>query len=104
MARCLGWKSHVAWDTYFIYHPGILWTEADMPQPAAWFHQLRDREMWEMTAEAEVGTADWTQALAEKSEADPERFRTGVELRSALENALREAAEVKGVSGAPVGI
>ena len=24
MARCLGWKGHVAWDTYFIYRPGTL--------------------------------------------------------------------------------
>jgi hypothetical protein len=97
MARCLGWKSHVAWDTYFIYHPGKPWTDEDMPPPAAWFHQLRDREMWEQTAEAEIGTADWTHALAEKSEADPERFRTGVTLRSALEEALREAVATKSV-------
>ena len=48
--------------------------------------------MWEQTAEAYVGTAGWTQALAEKSEADPARFRTGEDLRVALENALREAA------------
>lgn len=103
MARCLGWTSHVAWDTYFVYDPGILWTHTDMPQPTAWFHQLRDREIWEHTAEAEVGTAVWTHALAEKSEADPERFRTGPDLRSSLENAIREAMATKDVSGAPVG-
>jgi hypothetical protein len=99
MARCLGWTSHVAWDTYFVYDPGILWIQADMPQPAAWFHQLRDREIWEHTAGAEVGTAVWTHALAKKSEADPERFRTGPDLRSALENAIREAMATKAVSG-----
>ena len=92
MARCLGWKGHVAWDTYFVYRPGTLWTGAEMPPPDAWFHQLKDREMWEQTAEADVGTAEWTHALAEKSEADPARFRTGDDLRVALENALREAA------------
>jgi hypothetical protein len=93
MARCLGWKGHVAWDTYFIYRPGTLWTDAEMPLPDAWFHQLKDREMWEQTAEAEVGTADWTHALSEKSEADPAQFRTGEDLRVALETALREAAD-----------
>jgi hypothetical protein len=61
-----------------------------MPYPDAWFHQLKDREVWEQTAETEVGTADWTQALAEKSEADPAHFRTGGELRVALTDALRE--------------
>jgi hypothetical protein len=92
MARCLGWKGHVAWDTYFVYRPGTLWTGTEMPPPDAWFHQLKDREMWEQTAEADVGTADWTHALAEKSEADAARFRTGDDLRVALENALRDAA------------
>ena len=91
MARCLGWKNHVAWDTYFIYRPGILWTGIEMPTPEAWLHQLKDRELWEETAEAEVGTANWTHALAEKSEADPTRFRTGDDLRVALENALTKA-------------
>jgi hypothetical protein len=93
MARRLGWKSHVAWDTYFVYKPGTLWTAAEMPAPDAWFHQLKDREMWEQTAEQEVGTANWTGALAEKSEADPAQFRTGDDLRVALENAVRDAAE-----------
>jgi hypothetical protein len=92
MARCLAWKGHVAWDTYFVYRPGTLWTGAEMPRPDDWFHQLKDREMWEQTAEAEVGTAQWTHALAEKSEADPARFRTGDDLRVALEDALRKAA------------
>jgi hypothetical protein len=93
MARCLGWKEHVAWDTYFVYRPGTLWTGAAMPAPDEWFHQLKDREIWEQTAEADVGTAEWTHALAEKSEADPTRFRTGDELRVALESALRIAAD-----------
>src|SRR5262245_14404922 len=76
MARTLGWKGHVAWDTYFVYRPGARWTEGDPPAPDAWFHQLKDREMWEQTAEADTGAADWTASLAEKSEADPARFRT----------------------------
>jgi hypothetical protein len=101
MARTLHWKSHVAWDTYFIYRPRTLWTGTDMPVPDAWFHQLKDREAWEQTAEADVGTAQWTGALAEKSEADPAHFRTGDELRVALENALRLAAQSNLVSTPP---
>jgi len=92
MARCMGWQSHVAWDAYFVYRPGGLWKGAEMPYPDAWFHQLKDREVWEQTAEAELGTAEWTSALAEKSEADPAHFRTGHDLHVALENALKEAA------------
>ena len=65
---------------------------SEIPAPDTWFHQLKDREMWEQTAEADVGTAKWTHALAEKSEADPAQFRTADDLRVALENALREAA------------
>lgn len=92
MARRLGWKGHVAWDCYFIYRPGALWAAAEMPIADHWFHQLKDREVWEQTAEAEVGTADWTHALAEKSEADPAHFRTDDELRTALMTAIEEAA------------
>lgn len=92
MARRLGWKHHVAWDTYFIYGPGESWTGEEMPPPADWFHQLKDREMWEQTAEDELGTKDWTEALAEKSEADPAQFRTGDDLRRALLDALHAAA------------
>jgi hypothetical protein len=91
MARRLGWKSHVAWDTYFVYGPGTAWRGSEVPVPDTWFHQLKDREMWEQTAESDVGTANWTQALAEKSEADPAQFRTGDDLRTALEGALRAA-------------
>jgi hypothetical protein len=92
MARRLAWKGHVAWDTYFVYPPGTLWKSAELPPPDEWFHQLKDREVWEQTAEADVGTADWTHALAEKSEADPARFRTDQDLRVALESALTHAA------------
>jgi hypothetical protein len=92
MARTLGWKGHIAWDTYFVYRPGRLWTAAEMPLPDLWFHQLKDREVWDQTAETDLGTADWTRALAEKSEADPGQFRTGEALRVALESALRDAA------------
>ena len=92
MARRLGWKAHVAWDTYFVYRPGTLWTTTEMPAPDEWFHQLKDREVWEQIAEAELGTADWTDALAEKSEADPDRFRTGADLLDALTNALKDAS------------
>jgi hypothetical protein len=63
-----------------------------MPLPDSWFHQLKDREVWDQIAETDLGTAEWTRALAEKSEADPAQFRTGDALRVALENALRDAA------------
>jgi hypothetical protein len=95
MARRLGWKAHVAWDTYFVYKPGTLWTDTEMPAPDEWFHQLKDREVWEQTAEAELGTADWTHALAEKSEADPNRFRTGRDLLDALTTALNRTSGVR---------
>lgn len=95
MARRLRWKAHVAWDTYFIYRPGTLWTDTEMPAPDEWFHQLKDREVWEQTAEAEFGAADWTHALAEKSEADPDRFRTGGDLLQALTTALKEASAAR---------
>ena len=97
MARRLGWQHHIAWDTYFVYPAGVMWIDAEtpiaeMPVPAAWYHQLKDREVWEETAERELGSKEWTAALAERSEADPERFRTGDELRTALEAAIRDAA------------
>jgi hypothetical protein len=92
MARVLGWQGHVAWDTYFVYRAGTLWQGGEMPPPDEWFHQLKDREVWEETAEAEVGTADWTHALPETSEADPAQFHTGTDLRRALEQALNAAA------------
>lgn len=93
MARRLGWKHHIAWDTYFVYGPAEAWTDTEMPPPAVWFHQLKDREKWEQTAEAELGTTEWTQALAEKSEADPAQFRTGEDLRRSLKQAVWAAAK-----------
>lgn len=91
MARCLGWRQHIAWDTYFIYRAGVHWTGQELPAPDNWFHQLRDREVWERTAEAEFGTSEWTQALAEKSEADPAHFATGGDLLTALRGAVTAA-------------
>ena len=84
MAHCLGWKQHVAWDTYFVYRAGTHWIGNEMPFPEFWHHQLRDREVWERSAEAELGSTEWTQALAVKSEADPAHFVTGDALRIAL--------------------
>lgn len=92
MARCLGWRGHIAWDTYFIYKAGTHWLGKELPHPDSWYHQLQDREVWERTAEAEVGTSNWTQALAEKSEADPAHFATGDALRMALAEAVAAAA------------
>ncbi len=60
MARRLGWRHHVAWDTYFVYPRETEWLEEAPPLPETWFHQLRDREAWDQVAEVEVGTADWT--------------------------------------------
>jgi uncharacterized membrane-anchored protein len=91
MARRLGWKRHVAWDTYFIYGPAVHWTGEEMPVPDFWWHQLQDREVWERTAEAEFGNAEWTQALAKKSEADPAHFATGDALRVALAEGVTNA-------------
>jgi hypothetical protein len=95
MAARLGWRYHVAWDTYFIYRPGIRWTEDLLPAPDAWYHQLKDREAWDAIAREEVGSSEWTQALAEKSEADPARFATGTALRDALELALDDVRAVR---------
>lgn len=92
MAKTLGWKHHVAWDTYFVYTPGMQWSGEGVPAPAEWFHQLKDREMWAQTAETEVGDASWTVALAEKSEADPACFATGPDLERGIREALTRAA------------
>ena len=88
IARCLGWKHHVAWDTYLLYAPGRTWPGEELPVPDEWFHQLKDREMWEETADADLGSKTWTEHLPEKSEADPARFRTGDDLRTAMEEAV----------------
>jgi hypothetical protein len=90
MARRLGWRHHIAWDTYFVYRAGVRWAEGGMPVPDLWYHQLRDREVWEQVAEAELGSTEWTQLLAEKSEADPAHFATGADLRTALATALED--------------
>ena len=95
MARRLGWRNHIAWDAYFIYRPGRRWVGSEMPEPDFWYHQLQDREVWERTAEEEVGTADWTYALAEKSEADPAHFATGDALRMAIADAVAQASVVE---------
>lgn len=91
MARRLGWNHHVAWDTYFIYSPAAHWTGDAMPVPGFWRHQLQDREVWERAAEAELGSTEWTTALAEKSEADPAHFATGDALRIALAEGIAAA-------------
>ncbi len=88
MARTLGWKYHVAWDTYFVYRPGKRWSGGPPPAPDQWFHQLQDREIWLRTGELELGDLSWTKQLAEQSEADPTHFRTGDDLRQALVEAL----------------
>jgi hypothetical protein len=88
MARRLGWHHHVAWDTYFVYRPGVRWTDRDLPMPDTWAHQLQDREVWERTAEAEFGTSEWTEALPSASEADPAHFATGRDLLVVLTSAI----------------
>ena len=101
--RCLGWRQHIAWDTYFIYPADVRWVGEEMPAPEYWFHQLRDREVWERTADAEFGTSEWTQALAEKSEADPAHFATGADLRTALSEAVTAAGSAQRPSALPPG-
>lgn len=91
MARRLGWRFHVAWDTYFVYRAGVEWVGDEMPVPDFWYHQLKDREVWEQTAETELGTSDWTHALPERSEADPAHFAIGTALHLALSDALAAA-------------
>ncbi len=103
MARCLGWRQHIAWDTYFVYPADVRWVGEEMPAPEYWFHQLRDREVWERTADAEFGTSEWTQALAEKSEADPAHFATGADLRTALSEAVTAAGSAQRPSALPPG-
>jgi hypothetical protein len=88
LAQSLVWRHHVAWDCYLFYRPGVRWDGEQMLHPELWFHQLRDREVREEQA-CQAGTdSSWTQHLAERSEAPPERFRTGV--------ALVEAGRVAG--------
>lgn len=88
LARTIGWRHHVAWDCYLFYPPGARWSGPRMPRPAQWFHQLRDREVWEAERSAPTNTR-WTSQIAERSEASWVRFRTG----GGLEAALRRTAE-----------
>ena len=81
-ARRLGWEREVAWDIFLVYGPSAAWTEADIPAPDEWFHQLDDGER------PDGGEDD---ASAGHSGADPARFRTGEDLLSGLVDAVREA-------------
>jgi hypothetical protein len=99
MARRLGWRYHVAWDAYFVYRPGVRWTDQELPVPDGWAHQLQDREVWEQTAEAEFGTSAWTEALPKTSEADPAHFATGHDLLVMLTSAITQCSSP--VSPAP---
>ena len=92
MARRLGWKKQTAWDIFLVYGSAESWTATALPGPHAWFHQLNDGETPEQAAEDERETNESTEALAEQSEADPARFRTGEDLRSSLIEAIRMAA------------
>ncbi len=38
--RVLPVSTGPAWDVYFIYAPGIVWSGADPPKPSFWMHQL----------------------------------------------------------------
>lgn len=96
VARTLGWQHHVAWDIYLVYRPAASWGAGELPAPDTWFHQLNDREAWEEAAGEEFESSEWTGALAERSEADPALFRTGDDLRMALIEAIRGAADPTG--------
>lgn len=91
LARSLGWTHHVAWDTYCFYAVGLVgegqWEGPTPPPPSEWFHALQDREVWAEQAAAAGEPSEWTEQLAERSEADPARFRAG----EALDTALRDA-------------
>jgi hypothetical protein len=87
LARTLGWRHHVAWDCYLFYPAGTRWDGPRMPPAPRWFHQLRNREVWEAERSGPTNTR-WTHQIPEQSEAPPHRFRTG----GGLAVALREAA------------
>lgn len=84
LAATLGWRRHVAWDCYLFYGRSTRWDGEALPAPAGWFHQLQDREVWEEEVRDAGGDGAWTRHLAERSEAPPERFRTGAALADAL--------------------
>jgi hypothetical protein len=88
LARCFRWRHHVAWDAYLCYSAGARWDGDTPPEPAEWFHELQDREVWEEQAAAAGAPTAWTEKLAETSEADPARFRTGDDLVVALRGAM----------------
>jgi hypothetical protein len=86
LARTIGWHHHVAWDCYLFYPAGVRWDGPHMPPAARWFHQLRDREVWEAARSSPTNTR-WTSQVPERSEAPPHRFRTGGGLTAALRSA-----------------
>lgn len=86
LARTLGWQQHLAWDCYLFYAAGARWEGPRMPPAARWFHQLRDREVWESERPG-PSNAEWTSQIPERTEAPPHRFRTGGGLVVALRHA-----------------
>lgn len=88
LARTIGWHHHVAWDCYLFYPAGASWSGPHLPRPVRWFHQLRDREVWERERPASTNTR-WTSQIPERSEAPWVHFRTG----GGLEAALRRTGE-----------
>lgn len=88
-ARRLGWEREVAWDIFLVYGPSAAWTDADIPAPDEWFHQLDDGES---SLEAGEDGDTFTASEPVPVGADPARFRTGEDLLSALVDAIREAA------------
>ena len=92
MARRLGWERHVAWDIFLVYGPAESWTATQLPATDTWFHQLNDGEPREPASGDGSPTNDEPEPPAEQHDADPARFRTGEDLRSALVEALRTAA------------
>jgi hypothetical protein len=67
LARSLGWEHHVVWDAYLFYPASARWEGDRPPEPGEWFHELRDRELWEEQAATVGGSIAWTQKLAEES-------------------------------------
>lgn len=90
-ARRLGWERHVAWDIFLVYGPEASWTEADIPAPDDWFHQLNDGESPQEADEDEWEPDPPDDEPINQSEADPARFRTGEDLLRALADAIRAA-------------
>ncbi|MXZ45822.1 MAG: hypothetical protein F4Z08_02310 [Chloroflexi bacterium] len=88
-ARRLGWERHVAWDIFLVYGPGAAWTDADIPPPDDWFHQLNDGERPQDADEGEREPDPPDAEPTNQSEADPARYRTGEDLLKALADAIR---------------